>query len=91
MYVCCSYNESKYLSILKIVINYCLDIWIWNLIFDSKNCDFHCLKHYWNLKFEYENFYLNSKGLFDLKFDIEFLLFSNPKISFSIQTFTNWL
>jgi len=43
------------------------------------------------MKYEYENFYLNSKSLFDQIIDIWILnYYSNPKISISIWKSINW-
>ncbi len=42
-------------------------IWTWNLIFEYENCSFNSLK----TLFEFENSYLTSKNLFDLKIDIQ--------------------
>jgi len=63
------------ISILKTII-LILNIYI----FEFENCYFNCLKHYLNFKFLIWIWYLNSK-----------LIFSNPKISISIQKIINWL
>jgi len=51
------------------IMNFKINIWIFNFLFKSEKCYFNYFKHY-----------LNSK-----------LIFSNPKISISIQKIINWL
>jgi hypothetical protein len=92
--VCTIYIICIHMYIIHIM-NLKINIWTMHFLFKSEICYFNCLKHYLNLKFLIwiwyfqfkfkraiwsKNWYFNS-----------ILIFSNPKISISIQKIINWL